>query len=81
MLSKAGISVDDDTLHILDSILASVGTNANDDVFLKEELYAARHNAVDKPVNIEHNPKDIVGHIKATMMLDCDYNIIPEDTK
>lgn len=78
-ISKASQQLDP-TLHQLDSILCSIGTNENDDVFLGEEVYAARNSPVDKPVNVDHVAKDIIGHIKAYMLLDTDFNIIPEDT-
>lgn len=79
LVSKAS-KIDDPTLHQLDSILCSIGTNENDDVFLREEVYAARKSPIDKPVNVDHVAKDIIGHIKAYMLLDTDFNIIPENT-
>ena len=39
----------------MESILASVGVNKNDDVFLADELWKSRMSPVLKPVNWEHN--------------------------
>jgi hypothetical protein len=53
-------------LFYMDAILVSVGWNLNTDVFLKEEVWAARHTPDDKKVNYSHDEKDIIGHITAT---------------
>lgn len=51
-------------LVYLSDVLASTGWNANDDYFHPDELWKARHTAEDKPVNMEHDEGEIVGHIK-----------------
>jgi hypothetical protein len=38
-----------------------VGVNDNDDIFTREEAWAARHTPVLKPFNWQHQDKDIVG--------------------
>lgn len=51
------ISADDvqpDLLY-MDSVLVSTGQNANDDVFLPNEMWEARNSPVLKPVDWEHN--------------------------
>jgi chemotaxis protein histidine kinase CheA len=50
-------------LFYLKSILVSIGWNLNDDVFGVAQTWAARHTPEDKPFNLEHNPRNIVGHI------------------
>jgi hypothetical protein len=45
------------------SVLVSTGKNRNDDVFLTSELAKVRYSGTDKPLNIEHNPDAIVGHM------------------
>ena len=40
---------------------SSVGVNDNDDIFTREEVWAARHTPVLKPFNWQHEDKDIVG--------------------
>lgn len=67
-------------LFYLDSILVSVGWNLNDDVFDKNEVWAARNTPVDKQLNIEHDEKKIVGHLTESAVFDQDFNIIPSDT-
>ena len=59
----------DPNLAYYRSILASVGWNNNDDVFLAEEIYPARFTPEHKPFNFQHNEKDIIGHIVANFML------------
>jgi len=39
----------------------SVGVNENDDIFTREEAWAARHTPVLKPFNWQHQDKDILG--------------------
>ncbi len=67
-------------LYYLDSILASTGWNDNDDVFVPEEIWAARTTPEDKPLNIEHNQSEIIGHITGTYVIDKDGHAVAEDT-
>jgi hypothetical protein len=57
-------------LYNISSILASVGDNKNDDWFLPEEIWAARHTPIFKQVNYGHNEQDIIGVITGTAVLD-----------
>ena len=50
-------------LHAFKSLLVSVGWNKNDDVFDKQEVWAARATPEDQPINIEHDSTKIRGHI------------------
>lgn len=67
-------------LYYLRTILVSVGWNANDDVFGKEIVWAARHTPEDKPFNFEHNSKDIIGHMTSAYAVDEKYDLIDDDT-
>src|SRR6185312_362358 len=60
----------DNGLFVINSILASVGWNGNDDVFSKEETWAARQTPVNKPFNFRHNEKEIIGHTISSAAFD-----------
>jgi basic membrane lipoprotein Med (substrate-binding protein (PBP1-ABC) superfamily) len=61
-------------LHPMKSILVSSVWNLNDDVFTGEELLAAKDTPRNKPLNIGHDQKEIVGH-----MTDC--HVIDDEGK
>lgn len=63
----------DSTLFYMESILATVGWNLNDDVFLRDETFAARFTPVDKPFNMMHNQDINIGHMTSSRLLDSDY--------
>lgn len=65
-------SQEDKDVSVMRSILVSTGFNLNNDVFLPEELFNARNTPVDKPINVEHNDKDIIGHMVASELVDRD---------
>jgi hypothetical protein len=65
-------------LYHISSILASVGINKNDDVFLPEEIWAAKDTPIHKQVNFGHNEKDIVGAIIGSAVLDISGNKITD---
>jgi hypothetical protein len=53
-----------DLLHVSACLVSAgdgVGVNDNDDIFTREEAWAARHTPVLKPFNWQHQDKDIVG--------------------
>lgn len=52
------------------------GVNDNDDIFTREEAWAARFSPVLKPFNWQHNDKDIVGVIYSVQARDIDGNIL-----
>jgi len=56
----------DKDLSKMVSVLLSTGINRNDDVFLAEEVLPARATGAHKPVDLEHNPTKIVGHMMRT---------------
>ena len=61
---------DDSDLFPIRSIMVTTGKNLNDDVFLPDEVWAARHTPEDKPLNMEHTPSQIVGHITGNHVAD-----------
>jgi hypothetical protein len=66
-------------LYRFSAILASIGSNKNDDWFLPEEIWAARHTPVYKQVNYGHNEQDIVGVITGTSVIDNDANPVTNE--
>lgn len=66
-------------LFPLYTIMVSTGANGNDDVFTKGETWAARCTPEDKPFNLEHEPRRIIGHITGNAVVDNSLNIIPID--
>lgn len=68
--------VDHKHLHPLKTVLVSTGWNRNDDVFLPEEVWAAKETPEDTPFNLEHNENDIIGHITANWVISDDGDVI-----
>jgi hypothetical protein len=62
-------------LFYLDSILASVGWNENDDIFDPVDMWNARATPVDKQFNYMHDESDIIGHITASRVIDKENNL------
>lgn len=79
-LASSNVNLNDDNLYYLDAILASIGVNNNDDVFLKEETWLARNTPVHKQFNYMHNQRDIIGHIFASNVFDVDGKLISDET-
>jgi predicted nucleic acid-binding Zn-ribbon protein len=67
-------------LYPVHTILVTTGWNNNDDVFTKAETWAARFTPEDKPFNIGHEPRHIIGHITANTVVDDDLTVIAEGT-
>lgn len=63
------------------AILASVGWNANDDVFVKEQTWGARKTPSDKQLNFGHDDSYIIGHMTDDFVLGFDGKLIDPDTK
>lgn len=63
--AKASVNAVD--LYHFNSVLVSVGWNKNDDVFLPQEVWNARNTPTLKKVNYQHNEKDIIGVITASV--------------
>jgi hypothetical protein len=83
LASKFGDNLQPDLLYI-ESILVSTGENANDDVFLAEEMWKARSSPIYKPMDWEHNTgqemlEEVEGHspknvIKGNQIIGVMYN-------
>ncbi len=69
-----------DGLYPTKSILVSTVWNLNDDVFDKAEVWAARSTPEDKPTNLGHDEKQIVGHITGNWPVKEDGTLIDQDT-
>lgn len=67
-------------LHKLYTILVTVAWNLNDDVFGVEEVWNARHSPEDKPFNLEHNPRHVIGHITGSVVVDDSYTVVDDNT-
>lgn len=78
--AKKNYSLELDGLYPVDSILVSTVWNKNDDVFDKVEAWMARNSPVDKPTNMNHDQKIIVGHMIHSTVIDNDGNLIADDT-
>ena len=78
-IAKAFSNPDQIDLYYIDSILASIGWNKNDDVFDKMETWKARSTPVDKPFNFMHDGNDIIGHITGSLVVSSNGDIVPYD--
>jgi len=78
-LNIAVASLTDYDLYHVQSILVSTVWNKNDDVFDPKETWVARHSPEHKPANLNHDEKEIVGHIISNIPVTVDGKIIPED--
>jgi len=66
-------------LFYLESVLASVGWNSNDDVFDPKEIWAARNTPIDKQFNYMHDETDIIGHLTSSKIVDFNGNVITSE--
>ncbi len=85
LLSFALENKQEDLLYFK-AVYATCGFNLNDDVFVNEEFWEARHSPVLKPTNWQHRDKDIIGVIYAVeaqyldgTLIDIENEKIPED--
>ena len=77
---KTLASFSDSDLYYVQSILVSSSWNKNDDIFDKEEVWAARNTPEDKPTNLEHDEATIIGHITSNWPITEDGQLIAEST-
>jgi len=75
---KSLASLRDEDLYYVQSILVSTTWNKNDDIFDKDEVWAARHTPEDKPTNLEHDESIIIGHITSNWPITEDGELIDE---
>ena len=62
------------------AILTSTVMNENDDVFLPDHTWAARHTTINTPCNNKHNEEEIIGHITNYRILDSDFNVVADES-
>lgn len=67
-------------LYPTKSILVSTVWNLNDDVFEKLHVWKARATPEDKPTNLGHDEKQIVGHITGNWVVAKDGTVIDPNT-
>jgi hypothetical protein len=60
------------------SVLLSTGINRNDDTFLPSEVLPVRNTGAHKPVNLEHDPTKIVGHLIRTYATEKNGKKVPD---
>jgi len=68
-----------DLLYVRSCLVSAgpgVGVNDNDDIFTREEAWAARQSPVLKPFNWQHNDKDILGVIYTVQARNTDGDIL-----
>jgi len=80
LLELAEAAVDDPDIHHVFSILVSTVWNKNDDIFNKDEVWAARATPRFKPTNLGHDEKQIVGGIINSWAVDANFNLIDDDS-
>jgi hypothetical protein len=77
---KSLASLNDSDLYYVQSILVSSSWNKNDDIFDKDEVWAARNTPEDKPTNLEHDEATIIGHITSNWPITEDGSLIDQAT-
>lgn len=68
-----------DLLYVRSCLVSAgrdVGVNDNDDIFTREEAWAARHTPVLKPFNWQHQDKDIIGVMYTVQARSIDGDIL-----
>jgi hypothetical protein len=77
---KALAGISDKDLYYTQSILVTTSWNKNDDIFDREEVWAAKNTPIHKPTNLEHDESTIVGHITSNWPITNDGILIDEST-
>lgn len=77
---KSLASLNDTDLYYVQSILVTSNWNKNDDIFDKEEVWAAKNTPEDKPTNLNHDERIIVGHITSNWPITDDGVLIDPNT-
>lgn len=72
--------INDNDLYFHQSILVSTNWNANDELFLPEQVWNARQTPNHKPTNFNHNSTKIVGHIVGNYAINDAGELIDDDT-
>lgn len=77
---KSLAALNDQDLYYVQSILVTSNWNKNDDIFDREEIWAARNTPEDKPTNLEHDESLIIGHITANWPITSEGLLIDGNT-
>jgi hypothetical protein len=77
---KALAGIQDKDLYYTQSILVTTSWNKNDDIFDKNEVWAAKNTPTHKPTNLEHDENTIVGHITSNWPITVDGILIDQST-
>jgi len=77
---KSLASYSDEDLYYVQSILVTSNWNRNDDIFDSLEVWRAKSTPEDKPTNLEHDEKTIIGHIISNWPITEDGLLIDKDT-
>lgn len=67
-------------LYPISTILVTTGWNRNDDIFDRNETWLARATPEDKPFNLGHKPRQIIGHIIDNIVVDDNLEIVTADS-
>lgn len=78
--SSGEYCVELDGLYPVRSILVSTVWNLNDDIFDRKEVWMARKTPEDKPSNLNHDEKLIVGHITGNWAVNNIGELISDET-
>lgn len=76
-----GTNLNQEDLFYIKTIMVTTGMNLNMDVFLADHTWAARTSPEDKPLNLNHDEKHIVGHITSNCVVDFSGNVIANDSE
>lgn len=77
---KALAGIEDKDLYYTQSILVTTSWNKNDDIFDRNEVWAAKNTPIHKPTNLEHDEGIIVGHITANWPITDEGILIDQST-
>ena len=77
-LANSLVNEEDITLYSVSSILVTTGINRNDDIFLRDEVFLAKDTPKNKPFNLMHNERDIIGHMVDDRVVALDLSPIDE---
>lgn len=77
--SLASCNEESPDLFRINSVLVSTGWNKNDDVFIPDQIWAAKDTPINKQFNYMHNDNDIIGHITNSMIIDKNGNLISDE--
>ena len=83
---KLGETLGSDDQDIFDlypvrTIMVTTGWNGNTDIFDRFDTWAARLSPINKPFNVGHIPRQIIGHIVYSYGMTEEFEVIASDVK